>query len=108
MKTYRQGDVLLKELNALTGTFQQDLKNDIVPDRVVLALGEATGHHHSIAADHGSLHQSGATRYLQVKVATKLEHQEHDPISLEPGVYQVVIQREFDPFADNNSRFVAD
>lgn len=71
-----------------------------------LALGEKTGHHHSLATDGSvALDQAcemfeGATRdgtriFLRVKTdGVFLTHQEHKTHAIAPGEYEVTIQQE--------------
>lgn len=96
-KIYRQGDVLL-------------IPTDKIPDglketkRITLALGEVTGHHHSIV-DFGATgyadSEDGLATYLAVEnpEGVELTHQEHDTITIPYGDYQVFIQREYTPEA---------
>ena len=95
-KIYRQGDVLLERIEALPkGVQHQKIKGPIV-----LAYGEATGHHHAIRNGKAKLYKEPATQasYLEVAEALALlEHEEHAPITLEPGIYKVKIQREYSP-----------
>jgi len=83
---------------------------------VVLAEGEATGHAHVVRGRHARLFAAGPwtaasrrTRYLVVegKPAT-LVHEEHDPISVAPGSYRVLRQREYEPLVHRAWRAVAD
>jgi len=100
--TYRQGDVLLVPTNEIPTTLK-------VTERVTLALGEVTGHHHSIldgstvgyAAD-----AEGLCEYLEVKSSAggQLTHQEHSTIVLPKGKYKVVKQVEYTPAALVNVR----
>lgn len=98
---FRQGDVLLVQVSALP----QGAKDTTPDDRIVLAYGEATGHAHAIhepitkRAPKGKarLWDAGAERFLQVVAQTALKHEEHSAITLPPGVYKVVQQREYSP-----------
>lgn len=97
---YRQGDVLIARIGNLPAKLKKiERKNGLV----ILALGEATGHHHSIADEHVDLHETEAeagVTYLEVKEAmAALTHQEHAKIDLPPGNYRVTIQREYHPTA---------
>jgi hypothetical protein len=117
---YRQGDVLLIRVKELPkrGLKEAPLDNN----RIVLAYGEVTGHAHAIAlpapvagVEKGKelavpkktavLWDAGAERFLQVLEKTSLRHEEHAPIPIEPGIYKVVRQREYDP---EQNRMVAD
>lgn len=98
-KLIRQGDVLVRRIKALpTGIQPAEAENG----RLVLAHGEATGHHHSFAlSDRVALFRedgSGGGLFLTVSGApVPLEHQEHTALMLTPGHYEVVRQREYSP-----------
>ena len=95
----RQGDILVRPVvgaRLQTGT-------PVAPegDRVVLAHGEVTGHHHSLALssrvamfrdDAGG---GGALRLSVTDAPVVLEHQEHTALRIEPGVHDVVRQRTY-------------
>ena len=100
MKTYRQGDVLLKRIKSIPA--DAHLKPADGP--IVLALGEATGHCHQIhdLENVGVFVKGDGTMYLQVKNETALQHEEHATILLPPGNYERVLQREYSPEAIRN------
>lgn len=96
---YRQGDVLLRTVGSIPTTAKI-----IEPENglVILAHGEQTGHHHSFAANEFvSLygHENDGPRFIDVKRPSALVHQEHSPIELPVGVYEVIRQREYTPAA---------
>src|SRR5574341_549052 len=100
MEIYRQGDVLLIKRDRLS-------EGQLIPipvdgsGRIVLAYGEVTGHAHAIAdTAKARLWDAGAERFLQVLEKTALVHEEHAPIQLEKGVYEVRRQREWDASQD--------
>ena len=96
---YRQGDVLLIAVAAIPGRAVPVPRDQ---GEVVLAYGEVTGHRHAIAEPHAELlalpDQEIERRFLRI-VGDKalLEHEEHDTITLPPGTYQVIRQREYVP-----------
>lgn len=93
---YRHGDLLIVPCE----NRPEDAKR---LDHVVLAEGEVTGHHHRIAdpATAALYEASDGTLYIDVVAAqASLVHEEHAEIVLPTGVYEVVRQREFDPFED--------
>lgn len=120
MKTilYRQGDVLLRKVpNGLP-------LHECKLDQVVLAYGEVTGHAHVIEKAKSLLTtpegdkqawDSAAERYIQVLEKTALKHLdlprggiptgEHADIELDPGIYQVIRQREW---SEEMERYVSD
>lgn len=102
----RQGDVLILATDRLPAQRQPVARDG--QSRVVLALGEATGHAHAIADAGVELFETAeaADRWLRVgQTGAILAHEEHAPIAIPPGVYLVRIQRQFSP---EESRRVAD
>lgn len=74
----------------------------------VLAEGEATGHAHRIEEkESAELFTEGDKMFLHVHRITHLTHEEHKPIALDPGVYEVGRIREWDQF-DQEARRVQD
>lgn len=97
-KIYRQGDV------ALYGPIArpEGLQKIPVEGRAKIALGEATGHHHSFAPGTVALlaPNKKAPECTHVEIAealAALEHQEHAPIQIPAGFYRVIRQREYSP-----------
>lgn len=90
-KHYRQGDVLIMHVKTIPQKRQTKT--------VTLALGEATGHHHSILENAIGFADSenALAEYFEVSAKTQLTHQEHDPIPLEKGKYMRFIQVEYTP-----------
>jgi hypothetical protein len=95
-QVFRQGDVMLVRINELPKGAQ---KMRVRGDRIILALGEATGHHHSIAKKKGRIYEvPGQATIVEVATAlAELEHQEHSSIPLQKGFYEVRLQREYHP-----------
>ena len=102
METYRQGDVLL--LRVPKGSLPHtSLVVRPKSDRVILAYGEVTGHHHHIVdrakRPRARLYEVPASsdRLLTLAEAMELLHEEHSEIKLPAGDYLVRIQREYHP-----------
>jgi len=91
----RQGDVFLERIEKLPEGEQKTV--GVEGSRLILVRGEATGHHHSVAARNAILMLIGTEMFLRVIRQTKLKHQEHGPITLPPGDYAVKRQREYEP-----------
>jgi hypothetical protein len=99
---FRQGDVLIvpmgrDELPAGLVDAPRDRRN-----RMVLALGEATGHAHVITGDRVALlcpPDDPGQLFLLIEGYGRLVHEEHGPIPLAAGAYRVVRQREYFPGA---------
>lgn len=99
---FRQGDVLLRRVMAVpTDAVLAKQEN-----RIVLAYGEVTGHAHAIhdlEAVEVFVRPDG-TMYLSVKACAELKHEEHGTITLPPGNYERVLQREYSPEEIRNVR----
>lgn len=99
-KIYRQGDVLLVPISEIPKAAKPTAAKH---RRLILAAGEATGHHHSVQETESvSLLEvpSQNELFLLVKEGDALlEHQEHATITVPPGTYRVVRQREYTPEA---------
>jgi len=90
MKIFRQGDVLLKQINEVPKTAK--LKMD-----KVLAYGEATGHAHQFTSPFAELYVDvDGKQYVYLVETAVLEHEEHANVEVPEGTYEVVIQRELD------------
>lgn len=89
----RQGDVLIQRIDSPRPTGKPLARES---GRVVLAHGEVTGHAHAIRSKSAKLFSGGK---LVASKPAVIEHEEHDPITLPAGVYQVTRQREYAPEA---------
>jgi len=89
-KIYRQGDVLIKEINA----FSENLKETNDP---ILAKGEKTGHMHRLQQAVQILVDKQGNKFFEAGTETVLIHDEHKPIQIPKAKYEVVIQREYSP-----------
>jgi hypothetical protein len=110
MQIVRQGDVLLVPVSHLPDgcVLAQGQSR-----KIVLALGEATGHHHRIE-DHVIGPEAAAEiaeaaiararlyvapngdRFLDVSEPVTLLHEEHESVALPPGLYEIPVQMEYD------------
>jgi hypothetical protein len=99
---YRQGDVLLIPVSGeLLPAGARPVPRD-ARHRLVLALGEVTGHAHAVAARDAELFavpDEVDRRFLRIGSTSLLTHEEHRAIPLPPGLYRVVRQREYSPEA---------
>jgi hypothetical protein len=96
-KMLRQGDVLLVRVKNIPKTA---VKQTPINGRIVLALGEVTGHSHTIDSDAADWWKDKMTEYVTVKTSTPAVHQEHGPLPLEKWEnYRKVQQREYSPEA---------
>lgn len=93
MRVYRQGDVLIKRIKAVPQTTAK------VRESGILAFGEVTGHCHKVEdVTKAEVLECGDDLYLRVSEAgVRIVHDEHGPITLPVGDYEVTIQREYSP-----------
>lgn len=92
----RQGDVLITTVLSLPkeAILTEVGEND--GNKVVLAEGEATGHSHTVKREKVKPYSTPTGElYLEVLFPVEVEHQEHAPITLQPGKYKVVRQMEY-------------
>lgn len=107
---YRQGDVLIVPL-AESAVPDSALDAASEPrdgrGRLVLALGEVTGHAHAVVGPGRLVRESSVfgPMLLHVPQGARVVHEEHAAISLPRGWYRVVRQREYVP---GSVRIVAD
>lgn len=100
MKIYRQGDVLLREV--------EDIPTDQKHETQILAYGGHSGHIHEMEKEKSQVFVTpDGGLYVDVMQTAKLQHihettrskADHNTITVPPGMYQVVIQQEYDAFA---------
>ncbi len=90
----RQGDVLLVPVRRIPVLAKQQKRSG----DVILALGEVTGHAHRIKTDGVTVHEHEGTRFIRIpKTKAHLSHEEHGMIEIEPGDYEVRVQRVYAP-----------
>ncbi|CAN5530562.1 hypothetical protein BH11CYA1_BH11CYA1_06100 [soil metagenome] len=92
-KHYRQGDVLIEAVEQLPASAIEKEPSE----RIILALSETTGHTHYIASSDARAFEAQGMLYLEVLKQTELQHDEHAPLKLLPGLYRVRRQREYLP-----------
>ncbi len=101
MKTeslFRQGDVLIRRIKSLPAQKAQTRTTGI------LAYGEVTGHAHRIEdTTKAEVLEIDNGLYLRVgEEGVRIVHEEHAPIVLPPGNFEIEIQREYTPAAIRN------
>lgn len=105
MTYYQQGDVLIKPVRNFV--MVPDLKPR--PDGVLMH-GEVTGHMHRLTdASDGLLYEDGQGK-LWLRVGAKgatIQHEEHKPITVPEGDYEIGRVREYSHF-DEEARVVRD
>lgn len=99
MDPIRQGDVVLipTDIPKETHVVHREARFG-KGQGIIVASGEATGHHHRVRDRSARLHTKDGVSYLRVgKNGASLTHEEHDPLKLEAGDYRIGTQREYEP-----------
>ncbi len=93
---YRQGDLLFVRQDSLPVAASLATRNS-----VVILEGETTGHAHRLASRKTGaiLETPDGQLWLDITRATQIVHEEHHAITLDPGAWLVVRQREYSPEA---------
>lgn len=110
----RQGDILLRKIED-EGLAKRLRKEGTNVPRVrgkglIIALGEATGHHHRVLTKGVRVIQRDGKRYLVVPQGTVAEfvHEEHETLLVGAGVHEISNQREYEPSLAAKQRRVYD
>lgn len=97
----QQGDVLIQPIAAIPAGAKP------TPSRT-LAEGEATGHSHTIEEAEGvTLYTLDEILYMVAEAEVTVVHQEHNPVTVPPGTYQIGRVREWD-YTQHEARKVVD
>lgn len=108
----RQGDVAIVNTKTNRNIDKTGLQQIISKERIILALGEVTGHHHSISVkdypDCKLWKYDESINILTVPAGgVTIEHQEHEvitPLYIPEGDYEIHIQEEYDPVTKRRNR----
>mgnify|MGYP001566526567 CR=1 FL=1 len=86
----QQVDILLEMVASLP-------KGATTKNGTVLYEGETVGHFHRLdVATEGLLHEKDGVLYIKTERAVTITHEEHQPVTLEPGVWKVGRVQEYD------------
>jgi len=99
MQHYRHGDVSLHPKKEMPKNLEEKEFNG----KFILAKGKATGHHHNLIAKDSKVKifkDDEGQHWLKLEEEAKLTHPEHDTITIEPGIYEQKMEREYDPFQE--------
>jgi hypothetical protein len=97
----QQGDVILRGIASLPA------KAKAKPGRAIVAYGEVTGHMHEVIGSGVEVYELNGTIYVSAPAGGTIRHEEHRPITLPPGNYEIGIVKEYDHFMEE-ARNVAD
>ena len=101
-QTFRHGDLPIHPVS------EKEVKGEVVKHNgsFVLALGEQTGHKHVITCERMTIRQDAHGYYLSLDSEATLTHEEHQTITLPPGIYFQGHEREHDWFLNATRRIV--
>ena len=106
-KQYRQGDILIEDVDQLPA----DAKPQTRARQIVVAHGEATGHHHVLVPKHQDIdwwQNAAGDIYVRSGEAGRLVHEEHRAIEILTDAPFVVCRRQVEFTADLIAQQVAD
>lgn len=90
--TNQHGDVLFKKINSIpSGAKKQKILNGFIIEK-----GEGVHTHTLKTVDNVAVYVKGDVMYLKVAKTTEIDHQEHGVQTIEPGIYEKEIERQFD------------
>lgn len=89
----QQGDVIIRKVSQVP-------KGAVRKEGRIFAFGEVTGHKHQVTDNTGVLYEKDGVLYFRADKPSILKHEEHADISLEEGIYEIGIVKEYDPEAD--------
>lgn len=99
MKHLRHGDLIFTRVDSIPQEAELTKNN-------VLAIGEHTGHTHTLVKGKFKVFNYGNQKFLEVESPTTLTHQEHKPIEFPKGKWRMDFENEFDPFAEQIKQVV--
>ncbi len=91
---YVQGDVMFIR-NGKEYTTKEWRKLEPINGIHIIARGEKTGHTHTVDANAVDLFELATGRVVVVNQPVFVYHQEHDPLELPPGEYDIITQRQY-------------
>lgn len=107
IKMYRHGDIILKPVSKIPEGGKRSEHKELT-----IALGEATGHHHTLYEPEVRKNPSielvelDDGRFLIVREAVELRHQEHSCLQIAPGMYEIGEEQEYDYFEETFKKVI--
>jgi hypothetical protein len=104
----QQGDVIL---NRITELPKKAVRKNKSKNKLTLAYGEATGHSHVITDPFVEMYEHEGVLYLSTPKQSTLNHvdtlgkqAEHNPVTIQDGIWRIGIVREYDAFSEEVRR----
>jgi hypothetical protein len=98
----QHGDVLLSKLDRLPDGVVRQKRGNVL----LVMAGEATGHNHVIKDKTSVIGELKGQLYLEVTEPTTIVHEEHKPIDIPTGIYQIGQVREYDHLQDMERKVI--
>jgi hypothetical protein len=86
----QQGDVWIEKVENIPDGAK------VIDRHGILAYGEATGHKHQLEDTNIKIHEIRGRFFVKVDKAVSLVHEEHKPITIDPGIWEFGQVREKD------------
>ena len=99
-KLIQQGDVLIFTESELP---EDATRVEPQKDRLTLALGESTGHSHTVnVLDYPGteLFKSSQGMFMRCNTSIEIVHQEHHKVKIPKGGHKIKLVQEVDPFTE--------
>ena len=90
-KIYRHGDLLIRQVKKIPGSATR-------LDTNIIAFGEKTGHNHKLHGPCQVYETPDQQMYFKAKHEIFLKHQEHNTLKISKGLYEILHEREYNPF----------
>lgn len=105
MNIIRSGDIILKSIEK-----PENLKSLGKFSEYILALGETTGHKHTLVAEPTQmfeiLEDEKGRKFIQMSGEGKITHQEHKEVKVMPDFYILGNEQEYNYFSQEVQRVV--
>lgn len=92
-KQLQQGDTLYKKIEFLPDGIKEVKRKN---GAIIIAEGEATGHAHRIFDVEAMFFEKDGKFYLKNEKSVTVKHEEHNPITIDPGIWEIGQVREKD------------
>lgn len=97
LQPLQQGDVLIIPVNSIPKNCENLNRS---PKGFILAQGEATGHAHVIEQEIEFYRDDKGQLFFRTENEVIVKHDEHEAITVPPGIYRIDTVQEYDHFAE--------
>lgn len=100
---YQQGDVILTRVDNVPSNAK------VLPRSsrdIVLAEGEATGHAHVVTDVECEAYTLADALFIKCRKPVTVVHEEHKSVTIDSGIWQISIVREYDHFQEEARKVI--